>query len=685
METAEEDLNLSFGTPQKIGDLFDPIINTRGVDLTMAMKFPLKFGNAGQYEFSQAAFHHVIVGDTTDRPIKTLAGTIVERVLAGGLHTYDGWLKFVSQHPKTVHLLQFKFGVDEGWWFARELQNGVITLKIPRRLFNKSAASITQQPDTHYKSGYLWKTLFPRSYSNENIANAIGEALGKIDEELSDELSAANPDGVLYGYTAVDDPFTAMLIRIQVRGNQIMSAFPAWDQPLTGNNGKPYSHGQSISFLIAESVVDCSAYQRAYGPVFPHQRFDLDALLATTPDFIRRRRLRNPGDLVNVRHRARARELERFADRATPADLDFIDTYLADYPCAKDPFATQVAVYTNFLAELDRDRSIFNAAQVTENIGECLWVLARCDEKFNTRRAVNAMVRFLGMALVHTGGVNTLMFKALIGDMVTLALAHPNPTALHDVLNALATSPCRAAVYTEFDLIPYAWKKDEERFDLSAPIEIMLTVDHLLEFLAFNLGENYLLAFDREQRLQFARDFLDFHAQWRLATDIMSKLAGRDFDFFMPTVLDLTELDTQTPPDEKDLDNIIYDYSRMMVMMRQRIVLEDPVAYSTKFEDIDVSVPSGAELLRQKFKYLHIRSRHLQMLEKAKAYADRVGYAKLSKSCDQAILRLPKEGVPLPRSIPDYIPSWRQKLEPDHPLLTAGLEAIFGKAPDEIQ
>lgn len=190
----------------------------------MPIDFPLMLGNAGQYELSQAAFDHIIEGDTKDRPVTTPSGTVVEKVLAGGLHTYHGWRNFVSQHPKIVHLRQFRVGVDEGWWFARELQNGVITLKIPRRLFNKSAASITQQPDTHYKSGYLWKTLFPRSYSNEKICDAIGEALGKIDKELSDELTAAKPDGVLYGYTAVDEPFTAMLIRIQVRGNQIMSA-----------------------------------------------------------------------------------------------------------------------------------------------------------------------------------------------------------------------------------------------------------------------------------------------------------------------------------------------------------------------------------------------------------------------------------------------------------------------------
>lgn len=651
----------------------------------MPITFPLKLGTKGQYELSETAFNHIIAGDFAVRPIKTPTKTVTEKVLAGGLHTYDGWKKFVSQHLKTVHLLQFQTGVHDDWWFARELQNGVITLKIPRRLFNKSAASITQQPDTHYKSGYLWKTLFPRSYSNENIINAIGEALGKLDKELSDELSEAKPDGVLYGYSAVDDPFTAILIRIQVRGNKIMSAFPAWDQPHTGNNGKPYSHGQSISFLIAESVVDCLEFKIPYGPVFPDQEFDIDALLTATPEFIRRRRRRNPAATVNVRHIARGQELQRFALKATTADLDAIDAYLADYPCAKDPFAIQALVYKHFRTELNRNLTIFNAAQVTENIGECLWVLAVCDRRFKTRRAVTATVRFLGMALVHTGGLNTLMFKAIIGDMITLAKDHADPTALRDVLSALAASPCRAAVYTEFDLMPYAWQRDREKFNPSAPIEIVLTVHHLLDFIASNLGENYILIFDKERRREFARTFLNVNDQWRLSADVMSKLAGRDFDFFMLEVLDLTQLDIQTSPEEKDLNDIIYDYSRMLVMMRQRIILEDPIAYSTALEDLDESNPDHTDLILQKMKYFHIRQMHSQMLQNAKAYADRVGFAKLSKSCDEAIHRLPKERIPMPKLIPDYIPSWRQKIPPDHPLLTAGLETIFGQATDEIQ
>lgn len=222
----------------------------------MTNTFPLKFGDSGQYELSEDAFKHILWGDTTIRPVTTLGGRVLETVLSGGLHTYAGWTKFLALHPKVVHLLQFRHGVHDAWYYARELQNGVVTLKIPRKLFTGSAASITQQPDNYYKSGYLWKTLFPTQYTEGEILKVIAEALVNLDREESALPTAEQPAGVLYGYAATSDPFTAIKVRIQVRGSQILSAFPAWDQPATGNNGKPYSHVHSIGFLIAESTLD---------------------------------------------------------------------------------------------------------------------------------------------------------------------------------------------------------------------------------------------------------------------------------------------------------------------------------------------------------------------------------------------------------------------------------------------
>lgn len=629
----------------------------------MTKPFPLRFGDQGQYELSKDSFDHIVAGETTICPVVTPTGKYQETVLSGGLHTYAGWKKFLALHPKVVHLMEFRLGVHDAWWFARELQNGCITLKIPRRLFTKGAAGITQQPDNYYKSGYLWKTLFPVTFTEDDIIDVLDEALKNLDRELSDSITAEKPDGVLYGYARLTNPLKAMLIRVQMRGNRIMSAFPAWDQPWTGNNGKAYSHFHSISFLLAESTVDIADFRPEFGPVFQGGRFDRDALLASTPQFIKSRRNRSLATPVDVRNAARSQTLGAVAIRATPADLDAIDRYLADYPCAKDPFAVQRDMYMHLIDELDRWPELFNAAQFTENVGECLYVLFACDNMFNTRRAVDAAIRFLGQALVHTGGLNTLMFKALIGDMITMAIGHADKTALRDVLAALAASPCRAALYTEFDLFPfYPLRKagEPEPPEGQESPKLQFNVDHLLEFIAFNLGENYLIAFSKEERLTFARDTLDHGNQWRLARDLMSKFAERDFDFFMPDVLDLDDLTDQVPPAEQDLLTIVRDYGRMMVMMRQRVVMEDPAAYRAKLEDLEKGTDAYDALYRQKHKRDYVLTMHQVMLVKAMKYADRVGYAKLKAACTEALVRLPKERVPPPRPVPDYIAIYRK-------------------------
>lgn len=649
----------------------------------MTREFPLTFGDAGQYELTEDALKHIVWGESSVRPVDTPNGRVGIPVLSGGLHTYAGWQKFVADHPNVAHLLAFRVGVHEAWWFARELANGVITLKIPRHLFTGSAASITQQPDNYYRSGYLWKTLFPTKYSEDDIIQAIREALINIDQELSEPPTQEKPAGIIYGYAAVNDPFTAMLVRIQVRGNKILSAFPAWDQPHIGNNGKPYSHVHSISFLIAASVVDAQKYEQGWGRTFSPLGFDVRHLVANTPRFIRSRRRRNRADPVNVRHEARARDLMRFASRCTAAEVEEITSYLADHPCAKDPFGAQVAIYRRLKEELDRSTELFNAAQLTENIGECLWVLNTYDAENGTRRTIEAITRFLGMALVHTGGLNTLMFKALIGDMVTLAINHNDPTALRDVLNVLASSPCRAALYTEFDLLTFLAPDELDRLKASSSIVIELGVTHLLEFIAFNLGENYMLGFDKETRLAFARASLDHGDLWRLAEDVMARLSGRDFDFLIPDVLDFSVLNGQAPPNESDLMAIVRDYGRMMVMMRQRVVMEDPQAYKARLADLEKETAAYIDLERRKLRRTLVVFKHQEALLSVKAYAERVSYAKLSKACEDALQRLPKERVPLPRPIPDYIPSWRQNVDRSDPMFTMKLEETFDLAADE--
>ena len=49
---------------------------------------------------------------------------------------------------------------------------------------------------------------------------------------------------------------------------------------------------------------------------------------------------------------------------------------------------------------------------------------------------------------------------------------------------------------------------------------------------------------------------------------------------------------------------------------------------------------------------------HQVMLAKAMKYADKVGYAKLKSACAEALVRLPREHVPPPRPVPDYIATY---------------------------
>ncbi|RZJ85439.1 MAG: hypothetical protein EOO64_00690 [Massilia sp.] len=645
----------------------------------MSKTFPMKFGDAGQYELSEVAFNHILWGDTAVRVADKATGRPQQTVLSGGLHTHEGWKKFAALHPNVVHLLHFQAGVHDAWYYARELQNGVVTLKIPRRLFTGSAASITKQPDNYYKSGYLWKTLFPIRYSEADILRVIGEALKNLDQEDSDFPTAEQPAGVLYGYADSDNPFTAIKIRIQVRGNYILSAFPAWEQPLTGNNGKAYSHEHSISFQIALSTLEYEKVNDAYGPAFPNKTFAPSVFLERTPDFIRERQPRNWSERVDANQAARGKVLRKFAGKAKPADLDKIDSYLADYPCAKDPFGVQRNIYMSLKEHLAQSTEFFNAAQLTENIGECVWVLAFCDNRFKTRRAINAIVRFLSMAIVHTGGLNTLMFKRLVGKMISIAQAHQDASALKDVLEALASSPCRAALYTEFDLNPFVKKNDDEGLSIiGLPfIEMEIKPEHLVEFIAFSFGENYLAFFSKPIRLQMAADLLTERDQWQLAKDVMSRFTGNDFAFFMPDKLNLASLSSQALPRDDDLRAIVRDYGRMLLMLRQRIILEDPASYQAERDFSQYGTPAFFELMRQKHKYMLVRAQHLQMLEVNKAFAEKAGLTRLSDDCKDALERFPKERIPMPKHIPDYIDNWRKKLKPEDVEARLTLEEMF--------
>jgi hypothetical protein len=122
---------------------------------------------------------------------------------------------------------------------------------------------------------------------------------------------------------------------------------------------------------------------------------------------------------------------------------------------------------------------------------------------------------------------------------------------------------------------------------------------------------------------------------------------------------------------------ITRDYGRMLLMLRQRIVIEDPVAYETAPDFSKYGTKEYFELTRQKHKYSLVRTMHDLMLKSMKSFADKAGYTKLGADCQEAQDRFSKERIPLPKAIPEYIESWRQKVQPEDLAARMTLEEMF--------
>ncbi|TKK15782.1 hypothetical protein EcCFBP13530_20470 [Enterobacter cancerogenus] len=566
---------------------------------------------------------------------------------------------------KHAHLLEYDVDRHDDWFFARELQNGVITLKIPRLLFTGSAAKITMQPDNYYKSGYLWKTLYPIGYTEDDIIRTLNEAFNNIDRDDSNYPTSEQGSGVLYGYALVNAPLKTIKLRIQLRGNQIQSVFPAWEQPFTGNTGKPYSHSNSISFNIAESTVYYEKFSNPWGHIFQEESPSADALLDITPTFILHRPRRDSSITIDNWRDMREKELMEIAPSMSYEDLQRIENYLQDYVCSKNPYGVQYSLYTSLFDQICQDDELFNAAQLFENIAECIQVLTHSDIENGTRRAIDAMVRFISMAVVHTGGLCTLQFKRVLGEFLKAALGHPDENSSRDFFAALASSSCRAALYSEFDLSPFVKENNKLGRSLFGfpEVDIELKPGHLYEYLSLNLGENYLLTLSKDERLAIARGCFPTAELHAMVADTMLFLSGIDFQFFMPIRLNPGRLAEKSPPSEEDLTAVVRDYSRMLVIYRQRIVMEDPDAYKAEIDPEKVATEENFNLIRQKHKRAFVWMMHEAMLKGLIKLADHLGYDNLKAKSGDMLSQLPKEVIPTPKPVPDYILDRQDKLE----------------------
>ncbi len=152
--------------------------------------------NAGQY-WSLSGYKHVLRGELYD-----VAGATK---LAGGLHTQKGLNEFIFRNKK--HGLSYDIvevstfserNLDPNKLLVRRLPNGVREVQFPREAFINSDAAQISLPTSDGRRIRHIKTLWPESFTPEDIATAAKEAIMK---------AGPNPPGVLQGvYKGI--PFT---------------------------------------------------------------------------------------------------------------------------------------------------------------------------------------------------------------------------------------------------------------------------------------------------------------------------------------------------------------------------------------------------------------------------------------------------------------------------------------------
>ena len=622
------------------------------------MDNPIQLGEGGAYTLHPRAFRHIMEGDYSQKIDRPLAGgkPILTTAIAGGLHTHAALMDFLRHHPKISSLDAYDPEINEDWFYIRELQNKVLTVKLPKELFVSKAADLTLMPENYYKSGYLWKTLFPKDFSEKDILSVIDQALRNVDITNSKVPSDPDQDYHIVGYANVDQPMTAIRIQVQLRGNEIRSAFPSWTQPWTGNNGKAFSHADTISFVMAESVERSSDDHYRLSKLYNNNRPNYELLKNLTPEFTITRTKPKKGQPNDEWREARFETLRSLSQSLTKTEINKIQRYLCDHVITKEPSFQQQALYISKVPYSGNPLDL-NACQISQNVYECFYVLLHYDLYHGRDCFLKCMQRFLKASMIHTGGIHLFELKRLHKLFIEGVSVHHDKNSVALFLELLANSPSRAATYHEFNVNTYVKGHDERSMMLigSSGVTLPITSSILIDFVSLNLGENYLFAFNEESRTEISKRIIYSQIPAYYIDDALSYFIGADFDFFSYHLASLLALDNKTPTPDKALERIVRDYHRMLVIYRQRLVIDNPTAYSSDPYDLEFMSPEFCNLVISQHRRKFVMSNHEGFLNEV---IKQTSSAKISKICNYLLNGLSKEGVPMPQYIPDHIESW---------------------------
>lgn len=620
-------------------------------------------GRENKYTLTDDVLKHILSGDFSERLV-TLNGRRTgkkELILKGGLHTYQGWIDFKNQIEGIEHLHFFNSKIHKMWYFARELQNGVITLKIPKEVFQNKAANLTKFPDAYYKSGYLWKTLFPKENTQENILKIIHEALLNLDEDES-------KDKILIGYALINDPLKAMKIRIQLQNNDIRSAFPTWEQPMTGNNGKAYSHSDTISFILSASTeyFDDRTKKNLSNKI-DYNNF-LESLIHITPICFRERP-KITGNFKTWQHK-REKKLIKITRYFNEDEVNQIKEYIFNTIIIKEGYLVQAEAYEQIFHLLKNNLEVFNTVSINLNILDTLFMMQKYDNKHKTNHFIQIVEYLLINKVIYTGGLDSWNNKVLHNKILELIIEYHNPNVFIDYLNFLSKSPSRYSLYVDFDLANICFKrqyqlgKNDEQDTLFGVINLPIN-NFIIDKKCFNdyitllLSENYFMIYDEQWRKQEINRILDsFGSHYKdFIKDVVQSTNTKDFEFFevyFNLIVKMIIDNNIQGLDSEILDLISKDYFRIQAAQRMKIFL--------KKQDFLLDAMDYFEYGSEEYK-LHTLIKHERrvnvfnlknFLKGAKSLAQYIGDNKLVSKIEEYNKVVWTERPPMPKIMPSF-------------------------------
>lgn len=444
-------------------------------------------------KISEDALNHIVKGDFAIRPLKDQKNM---EVLSGGLHTYDGWIDFKNKYPNELeHLHNYNSELHKYWYYARELSNGVITLRLPKELFTGKASKITLCPDDYYTSGYLWKTLFPKGYDASKILESIEEAILNEDKEQSKK-------GQIVGYINKSSPLETIKIIILYRGGTINSVYPAWTQPNSGNNGKPYSHYENIGFIVSQSTEYFDDEISRPPHKFTGAEFTSEELPRNTPALFTSRDIPDNSETPVIWAERRIEELKSI--KLNDAENDSIFKYLNDFCLVKYYPEITSGAYAHIYSDLKSDHERYNSFQIVQNFIDGLNYLHL---KGQLTRLISTIEYLLKNMISHTL-YDLLAKKRILSTMLNIVVKENNAELSYKFIAALSKSPIKREVYLEYNLDSLHKKKitvptedlPEELYSIINPsLDFNLCLNDYVEILKETIGETYTLNFTDDQ------------------------------------------------------------------------------------------------------------------------------------------------------------------------------------------